>query len=94
MHKYQPHLKTPLQPAACRDIACREAAFLKRLQHPNIVDCQEVVNNGKQMVIIMEYLRGGQLFDQLENLAGEHYTEQQAAGLFVQVSVCMLHASL
>ena len=69
--------------------ACREAELLQRLHHPCIVTVEEVVSNEKQMVIILEYLRGGQLFDQLQNLAGEHYSEQQAAALFAQV----LHSS-
>ena len=38
------------------------------------------------MVILMEWLRGGHLLDHLEEMAGQHYSEQQAAILFVQVS--------
>ena len=47
--------------------------------------CYEVVENEKQMVILMEWLRGGHLLDTLEEMAGQHYSEQQAAILFVQV---------
>lgn len=46
--------------------------------------CYEVVENEKQMVILMEWLRGGHLLDTLEEMAGQHYSEQQAAILFVQ----------
>ncbi|KAK9794940.1 hypothetical protein WJX73_003198 [Symbiochloris irregularis] len=74
-----------------RDIMLREAEFLKRLQHPNIVGCEEVVNDGKQLVIVLEFLRGGQLYDQLEHLAGEHYTEQAAATLFAQMASAVQH---
>ena len=45
-----------------------------------------MVENEKQMVILMEWLRGGHLLDHLEEMAGQHYSEQQAAILFVQVS--------
>jgi serine/threonine protein kinase len=45
-----------------------------------------VVENEKQMVILMEWLRGGHLLDHLEEMAGQHYSEQQAAILFVQVT--------
>ena len=69
---------------------CREAYFLKKLQHPNIVRCDEVVDDGHQMVLVMEYLRGGQLFDQLEQLTGEHYSEKTAAQLFKQVQAPLL----
>ena len=71
----------------------REAEFLQLLDHPNIVECKDVVENEKQMVIIMEWLRGGHLLDNLEEMAGQHYSEQQAAILFVQVttqSSCLL----
>ena len=66
--------------------SCREAGFLKKAVHPNIVRLDEVVDDGKQMVMVMEYLRGGQLLDCLEELAGEHYTEQAAAAIFQQAS--------
>lgn len=76
----------------------REAEFLQLLDHPNIVECKDVVENEKQMVIIMEWLRGGHLLDNLEEMAGQHYSEQQAAILFVQVttqSSCLLpHLSI
>ena len=58
---------------------------MQLLDHPNIVECKEVVENEKQMVIIMEWLRGGHLLDNLEEMAGQHYSEQQASVLFVQV---------
>ncbi|CAL8466722.1 g6258 [Coccomyxa elongata] len=64
----------------------REAEFLQLLDHPNIVECIEVVENEKQMVIIMEWLRGGHLLDNLEEMAGQHYSEQQASVLFVQLA--------
>lgn len=73
------------EPEHC-EIMQREAVYLQKLSHPNIVKCEGVENNGKQMVIILEFLRGGQLFDQLEALAGEHYTEQQASSLFAQMA--------
>ena len=66
-------------------LSCREAKFLQMLHHPNIVECYDVVEDEKQMVILMEWLRGGHLLDTLEEMAGQHYSEQQAAILFVQV---------
>lgn len=58
---------------------------MKKLQHPNIVRCEDVVDDGHQMVLVIEYLAGGQLFDQLEQLSEEHYSEKTAAQLFKQV---------
>ena len=66
-------------------LPCREAKFLQMLHHPNIVDCYDVMEDEKQMVILMEWLRGGHLLDTLEEMSGQHYSEQQAAILFVQV---------
>lgn len=49
------------------------------------MECFDVVDNGKQMVLVMEYLRGGALLDDLHHIAGESYTEQQAAIIAAQV---------
>ena len=73
-----------LQPDAAYT-ACREAEFLLKLNHPSIVQCFDVVDNGKQMVLVMEYLRGGPLLDDLHHIAGESYTEQQASAIAAQV---------
>ena len=40
-------------------------------------------------VLVLEYLRGGQLFDHLHKL-GDHYNEQQAADLFAQARAAFL----
>lgn len=67
---------------------CSEAEFLLKLHHSSIVECYDVVDNGKQMVLVMEYLRGGPLLDDLHHIAGESYTEQQAAVIAAQVLHC------
>ena len=63
---------------------------MKRLDHANIVKLDAVVDDGKQMVMVLEYLRGGQLLDSLEELAGEHYSEKTAAEIFQQVRLLLL----
>lgn len=82
-------------------IACREAEFLLKLNHDSIVQCYDVMDNGKQMVLLMEYLRGGPLLDDLHHIAGESYTEQQASVIAAQVlphtmsvsrPACTIHA--
>ena len=55
------------------------------LNHDSIVRCYDVIDNGKQMVLVMEFLRGGPLLDDLHHVAGESYTEQQASTIFGQV---------
>ena len=59
-----------------------------KLNHSSIVECYDVIDNGKQMVLVMEYLRGGALLDDLHHIAGESYTEQQAAIIAAQVILC------
>ena len=59
-----------------------------KLNHSSIVECYDVIDNGKQMVLVMEYLRGGALLDDLHHIAGESYTEQQAAIIATQVLCC------
>eukprot|EP00891_Asterochloris_glomerata_P002490 jgi/Astpho2/2490/gw1.00048.123.1_t len=70
-----------------------EAQFLRALSHPGIVSCEDVVEDGKQMVLVMEHLRGGQLLDDLHKIAEDNYTEQQAATIFKQAAegVAYLH---
>ena len=68
---------------------CSEAEFLLKLHHSSIVECFDVVENDKQMVLVMEYLKGGALLDDLHHIAGESYTEQQAAIIAAQVIPCL-----
>lgn len=75
-------------PLACS--ACREAQFLRALSHPGIVSCEDVVEDGKQMVLVMEHLRGGQLLDDLHKIAEDNYTEQQAATIFKQAGAAQI----
>ena len=63
----------------------REAVLLKKMHHPGIVQCTDVVDDGRQLVLILEWLRGGPLLDQMHRIAGDTYTEQQAAVIFSQV---------
>lgn len=74
----------------------REAEFLNMLDSPRIVECYDVIDDNRQLVMVLEYLRGGQLYDSLHRLGGalELYTEQAAAGIFSQMAegVAFLHS--
>lgn len=74
----------------------REAEFLNMLDSPRIVECLDVIDDNRQLVMVLEYLRGGQLYDSLHRLGGalEPYTEQAAAGIFSQMAegVAFLHS--
>lgn len=68
----------------------RESDLLGMLEHPNIVECRDVFRSPRQLVLVLEWLRGGQVIDRLHEL-GLQYSEQQAAQVFVQVAHAVAH---
>ncbi|GLI60687.1 hypothetical protein VaNZ11_002889 [Volvox africanus] len=66
------------------DILRGEARFLRLLDHPSLLCCRDVFETKYHMVMILEYLSGGQMLDHLHQV--EHYSEAQAARLFAQVA--------
>lgn len=70
-----------------RRVMLREPHLLRAVADaPNVVNCLDVEQDEKQLVLVLEYCAGGQLLDHLHELGGQGlYTEQHAAQLFVQV---------
>ena len=67
------------------DMVFREAEMLKNLNHKNIVkikNCYTLSN--MQVVYIMEYLEGGELYDYLK--AKERLSEEEARIIFLQMA--------
>jgi calcium-dependent protein kinase len=61
----------------------KEVNILKKLDHPNIVKLYEYFIEENFILIVMEYVQGGELFDRL---AQEHkLSEYTAAGIFKQI---------
>lgn len=62
-------LKEPLerwqQDPAAREAVLREARLAAKVRHRNVVAVEEVIENGKSPVIVMEHLEGGSLADLL-----------------------------
>jgi serine/threonine protein kinase len=58
-------------PRGSGDSDAQEALLLQQLQHPNIVHCEEVlrVDNGRRLVIVMEYAAMGDLEEYLRGFA-------------------------
>lgn len=42
-----------------------EVDILKKLDHPNIIKLYEVIDTEFELVLVMEYAEGGELFDHL-----------------------------
>lgn len=55
----------------------REVAIIKRVNHPNIVKTYDVYETNKQIHIVMEYMKGGMLYDAIED--GIRFKEQDTA---------------
>ena len=77
-------LKNPEADAECLAVLEREGDLLAMLDHPNIVECKDILRDARQMVVVLEWLRGGQVVDGLHEI-GASYGERQAAEIFLQV---------
>jgi len=56
-----------------------EIHVMCQLDHPNIVQLEEVYQSPKKVYIVLEFCQGGDLFEQLDQQPDSHYTEQQVA---------------
>ena len=41
----------------------REIHILKLIRHPNIIQLYEIIETPKQLFLVMEYMKNGELFD-------------------------------
>mmetsp|Transcript_14929 Transcript_14929/g.48930 ORF Transcript_14929/g.48930 Transcript_14929/m.48930 type:complete len:354 (+) Transcript_14929:1037-2098(+) len=62
-----------------------ELDILCKVEHKNLVHCEEWFNGSEHVYIIMELLEGGALFDQLVKRG--NYTESHAKSIFAQLSM-------
>jgi len=61
----------------------REISILNDLNHPRIVKLKESWQNANEVILVMELVSGGELFDYLADR--EQLTENEAAGIIKQV---------
>lgn len=69
----------------------REISILRALDHPNIIRVFEFFEDSKRFFIVMEYCRGGELFDEINK--NTKFTESQSAQIMHQLfsAVAYLH---
>ncbi|EFJ40791.1 hypothetical protein VOLCADRAFT_119868 [Volvox carteri f. nagariensis] len=68
-----------------------EAKFLRSLDCPFLLSCHETAANKDWLLLVLEYLSGGEIMDHLHKVM--KYTEAEAAKLFAQVvsAISYLH---
>ena len=65
------------------DRVAREIHILKILRHPVVVQLYEIVETEKELYLIMEYARGGELFDYI--VSHKRVREKDAAKFLQQI---------
>ncbi len=63
--------------AADAERVSREIHILKILRHPIVVQLYEIIESDKELYLIMEYARGGELFDYI--VSHKRVREKEAA---------------
>ena len=65
--------------------------ILKVLNHPNIVRYIDSEFQSRAIVIVMEYVTGGTLFDFIQRRKDDAIPEEKIISLFVQITVALSH---
>ncbi|CAN0432550.1 unnamed protein product, partial [Laminaria digitata] len=60
----------------------REVDIMRRLRHPNIISLVEALDTPEQLVLVLEYAPGVELFDAI--LSKSSFTEEEARPVFLQ----------
>ncbi len=57
--------------------------ILKYFSHPNIIKLYEVLDSPVYLFVVLELIKGGELFDLISRRG--RLTEQESRGLFIQL---------
>merc|ERR1719361_2602071 len=63
-----------------------EIQILKKLESPYIVALYDLIETKKYLYIVMELCSGGELFDQIASLDGDHYSEEDCCLILHQIA--------
>ena len=71
----------------------KEVAILKSLNHPNIVGIEQVLMSSECLYILMEYVTGGELFEQIAKNGG-NISEDKCKEYIYQLCDALYYLSL
>lgn len=63
----------------------REINLLRAMHHPHIVKLYDYKDNGSDILLMMEYISGGDLFDRIVHHKDQRFSEREARPLFRQI---------
>lgn len=79
----------PMTNEVGNNVSSEEAEVWQTLHHPNIVKLFFAVEEADELILITEYMRGGELFDKIvaqgEIEGEEHYSERWARGIALDI---------
>lgn len=75
--------KDRIADAADAERVQREIKILKLLRHPVVVQLYEIIESEKELFLIMEYARGGELFEHI--VSHKRVREKDAARFMLQI---------
>ncbi|KAH3684110.1 hypothetical protein WICPIJ_004906 [Wickerhamomyces pijperi] len=85
--------KTTMKPSQV-DSILKEVAIMRRLDHPNIVKLHNFINTPKYTFLVIEYITGGELFNQIVKYT--YFSEELSRHIIIQVvkAVDYLHSEV
>lgn len=85
-------MEAGMMDAKDRNEAVKEALYLKKMEHPNIIQFLEVFMTKKgRLCIVMEYADGGDVHDEIKKQDGKLLAEECILSWFVQTCFALLH---
>ena len=68
-----------------------EINILYKLDHPNIVNYFETYDDKKYLYLVMEYVKGMEMFDKISNKKSNKFSEKTAAHYMLQLFKAINH---
>jgi len=85
-------METSMMDPKDRNEAVKEALFLKKMEHGNIIQFYEVFMTKKgRLCIVMEYADGGDVHDEIKKMGGKLVPEPTILSWFAQTCFAMYH---